>query len=223
VQPLAGGAAGFFAGLGYSLVSVLKACSWAGFEPWIPGRYRQGPQVAWRIFMIRMNDSMQMLLHGPPFDLANWDDLPESLREVIRSGWTVNDRGAYLMKALLAGYHGSSLSFEDLTGYEASVNGLGIPDWDFEQNGDIQDRLLRRTISYACYALDAGRRLRESVGLTAVASVSGMLMDIRRLTARVTFILDRVSEPVLVGDVECRKNEALLIFAMEDLPPMKRD
>lgn len=168
--------------------------------------------------MIRMNERMRSRLSSSPLQLANWDDVPESLHELIQRGWTVDETGAYLLKALLGGYNGSRSSFTDLTGYEASVNGLGVPDWDIAPVAGAEERLLRRAVSYACFALHAARDIKGSGALEAVVSASESLMDDAKLTARVTFVLDRSDEPALVGDVEAGQNEHILIFSMEDIP-----
>ncbi|HEX7660082.1 MAG TPA: hypothetical protein VF444_11450 [Pseudonocardiaceae bacterium] len=164
-----------------------------------------------------MNRSMRRRLPAAPLQAANWYDVPEPLRQVIRQGWTVDEMGAYLLQALLDGYNGSRASFVDLTACESSVNGLGIPDWDMQQSTDVEDRLVRRAISYAYFALNAARDVAGANVLTAVVSASKSLVNDAKMTARVTFVLDRADEPTFIDDVEAYRNEDLLMFSMEDI------
>jgi hypothetical protein len=167
--------------------------------------------------MIRMNERMRHRLPAVPLQEAKCDDVPESLRRLVQQGWTADDSGAYLLQALLRGYSGSRSVFTDLTGLESSVNGLAIPDWDIPASGDANDQLLRRAVSYACLALYAARDTEGASALNAIVSVSESLMDNGKLTARVTFVLDREDEPPLIDDVECRQNEDLLVFSLDDI------
>ena len=164
-----------------------------------------------------MNEGMRRQLPPAPLETASWEDVPESLRKIIEHGWVIDETGAYLLQMMAHGYHGSRSSFADLTGYESSVNGLGIPDWDIPLSGDTNGQLLRRSVSYAYFALRAARQIEGSNALHAIVSTSEALLGESRLTAHVTFVLNRTSELALVDDVEFRQNECLLTFSMEDV------
>lgn len=167
--------------------------------------------------MIRMNERMRRRLPAAPLQVASWEDVPDSLRRLIQQGWTIDETGAYLLRALVSGYSGSRSGFTDLTGYESSVNGLGIPDWDISPSAGVEDRLLKRAVSYAYFALGAARGMEDANSLNAIVSACEALIDDAKLTARVTFVLDRADEVALIGDVESRQNEDLLVFSMEDI------
>ncbi|MEU9344489.1 hypothetical protein AB0D74_25160 [Streptomyces sp. NPDC048278] len=168
--------------------------------------------------MIRLNTPMRELAGARPLDAASWEALPPPLRTLIDSGWVLETDGACLLAALRDGYHGSRAAFADTTGFEASVNGLGIPDWDIEtQAGERTRDLFVRAVSYAKFALKRAGTTTATGGLTAVVSLSNSLEGEPGVTARVTFFLARDDEPSLVEDVDAYREEALLVFRRSDL------
>ncbi|MFD0522910.1 hypothetical protein [Paractinoplanes durhamensis] len=66
--------------------------------------------------------------------------LPDLFRGAVDDGWTVDERGAWLLRRFLATYSGSPSAFSDVTGYEAAVNGRGIPDLDLDVGGRLGPR-----------------------------------------------------------------------------------
>src|SRR5882724_11567854 len=71
-------------------------------------------------------------------------DVPGGFRRAVDEGWTRDERGAWLLRDFLATYHGSPEAFSDLTGYEAAVNGRGIPDLDLAVGGKARAVALAR-------------------------------------------------------------------------------
>ncbi|GGN28335.1 hypothetical protein GCM10011578_064350 [Streptomyces fuscichromogenes] len=161
---------------------------------------------------------MRELAGDRPLDMASWEAVPPSLRTLIDPGWVIEADGACLLVALRDGYHGSRAVFADATGFEASVNGLGIPDRDLgAEAGERTRDLFVRAVSYAAFALTRAESTTATGGLTAVVSLSNSLEEEPGVTARVTFFLERDDEPSLVEDVDAYREEALLVFRRSDL------
>ncbi|MFE7167090.1 hypothetical protein [Streptomyces sp. NPDC057616] len=104
---------------------------------------------------MRMNAGMLDLLGGVT-PSAREQDVPEPFRAVVREGWIL-DGGAQLLTVLHSGYSGGgSQDFEDVVHYEATVNGRGMTDYDLPRSGTERlETLLRRSVGYACTALQA--------------------------------------------------------------------
>jgi hypothetical protein len=114
------------------------------------------------------------------------DELPELFRAAVADGWTVDGRGAFLLRRFLAGYSGAPAT--DVTGYEAAVNGRGVPDLDLAVGGRARaTALARRGVGFARAALgrlDADYP--DHPGAVAYVSIAEVDVD---------------DEPVYVGDV----------------------
>jgi hypothetical protein len=139
-------------------------------------------------------------------------DLPAVFQAAIDDGWTVDERGAWMLRRFRATYHGSPESFTDLTGYEAAVNGRGIPDLDLTT--DSRDRavaLARRGVAFAREAL---RRLDaehpDHPPAVAYVSISEVDMDDEVAYAGdVTFVTAHAAEPPYLVDLDAVSTSAM--------------
>ena len=167
--------------------------------------------------MIETNQAMRDLITRVELDFASCSSAPQLLEELTTPGWTIEEGGAHLLTASLSGYHGSRSSFNDTTGYEASVNGTGIPDWDIKETGtEFERELLIRAISYARSALRKLQEAEPESDMTAIISLSKTSPEVARTTAHVTFVLPRADESRYIDDVEKYTGEAILIFTGSD-------
>jgi len=113
-------------------------------------------------------------------------DVDSAWQEIAHAGWVVDD-GAVLLRALRDSYHGERSRFTDVVGFEAAVNGRGIPDLDLEGQGSSAiPTLLRRGLAFAWLSLD---RLTGEMGrrVSAFVTVTPMLFDPDQVTGNVTF------------------------------------
>ncbi|GAA5705695.1 hypothetical protein Save01_06548 [Streptomyces avermitilis] len=165
---------------------------------------------------MRMNEIM-LSLAGAELPSVLPDDVPAAYRAIAEEGWTVDGNGAYLLSALQAGYHGSTAGeFEDIVHFEATVNGRGMMDYDLPASGpERQNRLLRRSIAYACLALQAAPAESEHPLLGYVSLSEGGLSD-DTLTANVTFCTRRSGIPPYVSDIQDYSEESLLELSRDD-------
>jgi hypothetical protein len=163
-----------------------------------------------------MNDRMLGLL-GSELPSVHPDDVPAAYRAIAEEGWTLGGNGAYLLSALRAGYHGSTdADIEDIVHFEAAVNGRSMMDYDLPASGpERQDRLLRRSIAYACLALQAVPRECAHEILGYVSLSEGGLSD-DRLTASITFCTRRPGVPPYVDDIQDYLEESLLELCRGD-------
>ncbi|WP_324606168.1 putative T7SS-secreted protein [Streptomyces griseus] len=164
---------------------------------------------------MRMNVKMTELTGGV-LPQVRGDDVPASYRAIVQDGWIVGEGGALLLVALYAGYSGSSFdTFEDVTHYEATVNGRGMMDYDLPSQGPGRvDRLLRRSLAYACLALRAALTGEEKIMGYVSMSEGGLSGDI--MTGHVTFCVSHSSLQPYLGDIQNYTQEALLEVSQED-------
>ncbi|GAA2483974.1 hypothetical protein [Winogradskya humida] len=144
----------------------------------------------------------------------------------VDEGWTRDDRGAWLLRRFLATYSGSPDAFTDLTGYEAAVNGRGIPDLDL--TGPSRSRaadLARRGVAFSLAAL---YRLNEEhpdhPAAVAYLTISAVDMDDEDVyVADITFVTVHDGEPPYVKDLEQVTTGAILAIGSAEcrnpLPP----
>ncbi|MFF1764060.1 hypothetical protein [Streptomyces sp. NPDC058249] len=151
----------------------------------------------------------------PPF--VREDDIPAAFRAIVAEGWIVDECGAQLLKSLRSGYSGATCDEAgDVVHFEATVNGRGMMDYDLPQSGpDRQNQLMRRSLAYACAALQAAPANHEWPVLGYVSLSEGGLDDDLQ-TAHVTFCSSRPSVPRYVEDLDAYTQEALLEVSRED-------
>jgi hypothetical protein len=163
-----------------------------------------------------MNDRM-IGLAGTELPAFRSDDVPTAYRAIVEEGWTADGNGAYLLSALQAGYRGSAADdFEDIVHFEATVNGRGVMDYDLPPSGpQRQNILLRRSVSYACLALQAAPA-ESSHPIMGYISLSegGLADDI--LTAHVTFCTRRPDALQYVDNIQDYSEEALIELSRDD-------
>ena len=150
-------------------------------------------------------------------------DLPDLFQRAVNDGWTSDERGAWLLRRFLATYSGSPDAFTDVTGYEAAVNGRGIPDLDLTAGGKARAvALARRGVAFARAALT--RLNADHPGhppATAYVSIGDVDMDDEvSYVGDVTFVMVRDEEPPYVADIDrITANAVLVIDSTEDLEP----
>ena len=138
-------------------------------------------------------------------------DIPELFQAAISEGWVVDETGAYLLKLFRRGYFGSRDSFTDVTGYEAAVNGRGVPDLDLSEEGAARVQVLaRRAYAFAWMALFSLRGIRDHAEVSAYISVGPTLMDENLYTASVTFCASHDGEHPYIADMEQLTMNAVL-------------
>jgi hypothetical protein len=145
-------------------------------------------------------------------------DLPDLFRQAVHEGWMRDETGAWLLKQFRATYSGSRAAFTDATGYEASVNGRGVPDLDLNSDGIERARhLAARAYAFARMALFRLNELPEHPPATAYISISHLEMDDSEIyTGNVTFVTQHDGEPPYVGSVEDTTANALLAVDSTD-------
>ncbi|MFJ9818299.1 hypothetical protein ACIRU3_24130 [Streptomyces sp. NPDC101151] len=172
---------------------------------------------------MRMNGRM-FGLAGADLPSVRPDDVPDAYRAITEGGWTVDGNGAYLLSALEVGYHGStSEKFEDIIHFEATVNGRAMMDYDLPVSApERQNRLLRRSIAYACLALRASP-VESAYEILGYVSLSGGAMSDDALTASVTFCTRRPGIPPYIGNIWDYSEESLLELSKDDAVRMLKD
>jgi hypothetical protein len=140
-------------------------------------------------------------------------DIPELFQAAVSEGWVVDEVGAYLLRLFRRGYFGSRNSFADLTGYEAAVNGRGVPDWDVLEEGAARVQVLaRRAYAFAWMALFSLRDIRDHAEVGAYISIGPTMMGDNLYTASVTFCASHDGEQPYIADVEKMTTSAVLTF-----------
>ncbi|GAA2628956.1 hypothetical protein [Paractinoplanes durhamensis] len=139
--------------------------------------------------------------------------LPDLFRGAVDDGWTVDERGAWLLRRFLATYSGSPSAFSDVTGYEAAVNGRGIPDLDLDVGGKARAAALARR--GAAFARAALARLNadfpDHPAAVAYVSISDVDMDDEVVyVGDVTFVSVHDGEPPYLADLDGMAEGAVL-------------
>ncbi|MEV0315527.1 hypothetical protein [Nonomuraea fuscirosea] len=162
---------------------------------------------------------------------ASLEDIPEAYWAPLREGWMCDKTGAWLLRSFKSSYFGPHCSPDDVVGYEASVNGRGIPDIDLSSTGIQRAReLAKRGYAFARTALFGLRRMTDHPIMEAYISIcrvddSG---DDDLYTGSVTFASPRPNEANYLEDVEDIRDCAILILEISDcdtplpLIPMER-
>ncbi|MFD4538392.1 hypothetical protein [Streptomyces bauhiniae] len=163
-----------------------------------------------------MNDAMRSLMDGDVPAIAA-DDAPIAFREIAGAGWLVDDQGAVLLVALNeANDQPVPRGIDDISYFEAQLNGRGMMDYDLSVSGaERGEILLRRSLAYACLAL---RNVSEQIKIPVRAYISmsqGGLSD-DTVTANVTFSAVRDGVAAYIDDVGIYEEEALLELTSSD-------
>ncbi|WP_445684324.1 hypothetical protein [Streptomyces reticuli] len=164
---------------------------------------------------MRVNDRMHRVV-GAGLPSVRPDDVPPAYRAIVEEGWTVTATGARLLSALESGYNGSVDEFTDVVHVEASVNGRAMMDHDLPAAGPERlNRLLRRSLAYACLALRRVPEESEHPVLGYVSLSEGGLAD-DTLTSHVTFCTRRPGILPYAGQIQDHSDEALLELSRDD-------
>lgn len=111
---------------------------------------------------MKMNHMMAQEIAPLSLETAVWCEsasLPDSLRKIVESGWSVDSQGAHTLSALRRRSHPPDSFFPNLTFYEAAVNHVHIPGDDpAEQEGGAEKhQLIVRAIAFAYQILRNAR------------------------------------------------------------------
>ncbi|MGW7789560.1 hypothetical protein [Streptomyces tricolor] len=162
-----------------------------------------------------MNDRMRALV-GAELPTIRPDDVPPAYLGIVEEGWIVAANGSHLLSALENGYSGSVGEFPDIVHFEASVNGRAMMDYDLPAAGpDRQSRLLRRSLAYACLALQRVPEGSEHPVLGYISFSEGGLAD-DTLTSHVTFCTRRPGVLPYVDRIQDYAEEALMEISKDD-------
>jgi hypothetical protein len=145
-------------------------------------------------------------------------DLTGLFRQAVGEGWVRSECGAWLLKQFLATYSGLRISFADITGYEAAVNGRGVPDLDLRSDGIERARdLVKRGYAFARMALFRLGEMPDHPPVTAYISISPAEVDDGVVyTASVTFVAHHDGEPPYICSVEDVTSNAVLAVESAD-------
>jgi hypothetical protein len=145
-------------------------------------------------------------------------DLPEPFRRATSEGWLRDEHGAWLLKYFLETYSSSPAAFADVTGYEAAVNGRGVPDIDLTSDGlDRARDLAKRAYAFARVALYRLSRVPGHPLAAAYVSISSLEMDGDEIyTGSITFTTPHEGEPRYVDNVEELTSNAVLMVDISD-------
>ena len=145
------------------------------------------------------NDAFWGLLSEGTLAHVSVTAVPPDPHEVARRGWVEDASGAWLLRAFRDSYHGSAESFDDLTGFEAAVNGRAVPDLDLPPTGGARIAcLVRRAIAFARLALSSYERsgpVMVAYGLFSGDKSSGAM------TGSLTFCAEHPGEPPYIENV----------------------
>lgn len=148
-------------------------------------------------------------------------EVPNSFRGAVQEGWTVDDTGAYLLKAFRRTYFGDRSSFVDVTSYEAAVNGRGIFDMDISEKGAARARVLaRRAFAFSWMALMSVREQYEDPQVTAYITIGQTLSGDGLYTANATFCSRHEGESPYLTDFDQVSNAVLALESAECMAPL---
>jgi len=119
-----------------------------------------------------MTDAMRELVARAKLDTVTAADLPPRADEILAAGWVREEDGAWVLAALRRTYSGRRAAFDDLTGYEAAVNGRAVYDLDLPRHGDRAAVLLRRAYALCRAVLGQVQAIPDSPVVTALITVS---------------------------------------------------
>jgi hypothetical protein len=148
-------------------------------------------------------------------------ELPGLFRLAVDDGWTVDERGAWLLLRFRDTYFGSPGNFTDVTGYESAMNGRAIPDLDLTVAGKTRAvALAQRGVAFvraALHRLNMGHP--DHPPTTAYVSISEV--DRGDYDGSVTFVTAHAGEPPYLADLDgITANAVLAIDSTECLEPV---
>jgi hypothetical protein len=141
-----------------------------------------------------MTDAMSDLAASVKLDTVTAADLPPHAAEILASGWVKEDNGAWVLAALQRSYSGERAGFDDLTGYEAAVNGRAVYDLDLPRDDDRAGLLLRRGYALIHEALEQIRSIPGSQVVTGLMTVSLSLTEDPMWVGNCTFWAEHEGE-----------------------------
>jgi len=166
---------------------------------------------------MRFNAMFAELVGEDALNGVSRKDVPEGFRKTVDDGWTCDERGAWLLRDFLATYHGSPEAFIDVTGYEAAVNGRGVPDLDLTIRGKaLAVVLARRGVAFAraaLYQLNAHHP--DHPPAIAYVTINELDLDDEDIDdgivyeANVTFVAAHDGERPYLGDLDAVSGSAL--------------
>src|SRR5437868_15067685 len=161
---------------------------------------------------MRYNSMFGDILTEEILEYVSLEDIPEAYWETLREGWICDEAGAWLLRSFKPGYFGPPCSPDDVVGFEANVNGRGIPDMDLLSTGIQRAKeLATRGYAFARMALFGLRSMNCHPSMEAYISI-GRFED--SYTGSVTFASLRQNVPNYLDDVESIRVCAVLILGI---------
>ncbi|VVJ22939.1 Uncharacterised protein [Amycolatopsis camponoti] len=124
-----------------------------------------------------MTDAMRELAARAELDTVTAADLPPGAGRVLAAGWVREPDGAWVLGARRRSYSGDRAAFDDLTGYEAAVNGRAVHDLDLPRGEERAALLLRRGYALSREVLHLVRAVPDAPAVTALITVSMSLTE----------------------------------------------
>lgn len=174
---------------------------------------------------MKLSKAASIMLGSENLKQALQGEVPRGFREVVARGWFVDEEGAVLLRQRRESYFGDRARFADIAGYEAAVNGRGIPDLDIEPSIVGQERgklILLRGLAMAWFALCGLGQALPGVKVFGYLSASPTLMDPEDWTGNLTFVSVRDGSKQSYIDVENVPGVLILIDSEEharEFPP----
>jgi hypothetical protein len=141
-----------------------------------------------------MTDAMRELAARANLNTVTQADLPPRAQEILTAGWVREPGGAWVLAALRQSYSGRRAAFDDLTGYEAAVNGRAVHDLDLPHGAERAVLLLRRAYALSRAVLEQP----EVPPVTALIAVSMSVTENPGWVGSQTFWADHEGEPPYV-------------------------
>ncbi|UOZ08472.1 hypothetical protein [Amycolatopsis sp. WQ 127309] len=167
--------------------------------------------------MVIMTDAMRELATRAKLDTVTSVDLPPRAGELLDAGWVREGDGAWVLAALRRSYSGRRAAFDDLTGYEAAVNGRAVYDLDFPRGEERAARLLRRACAVSRAALDQLRSVPDAPVVTALITISRSFTEDPEWVGSQTFWAEHEGEQPYV-EIDGGASDELLMSMSSRFP-----
>jgi len=144
--------------------------------------------------MLVMTGPMRELAERAKLDTVTEADLPPGAAEILTAGWVREPDGAWVLAALRRSYSGGRAAFDDLTGYEAAVNGRAVHDLDLPRGTERAALVLRRACALSRAVLEQARSVPDGPAITALITVSLSFTDDPEWVGHQTFWAEHEGE-----------------------------
>ena len=145
-----------------------------------------------------MTNAMRELAARAKLGIVNAADLTPRADEILAPGWIREPDGAWVLAALRQSYSGQRAAFDDLTGYEAAVNGRAVYDLDLPPGPERAALLLRRAYALSRAVLEQVQAVPDAPPVTALITVSMSFTENPEWVGNQTFWAEHDGEPPYV-------------------------